>query len=75
MVGKLILAVVSEIIDTKNGNNDYKVLVFESTVSENDNEVVILDYEAKVIPTSQAKVIEKAMKEGKTVKMNAVVRQ
>ena len=46
MVGKLILAVVSEIIDTKNGNNDYKVLVFESTVSENDNEVVILDYEA-----------------------------
>ena len=75
MVGKLILAVVSEIIDTKNGNNDYKVLVFESTVSENDNEVVILDYEAKVIPTSQAKVIEKAMKEGKVVKMNAVVRQ
>ena len=41
MVGKLILAVVSEIIDTKNGNNDYKVLVFESTVSENDNEVAI----------------------------------
>ena len=57
----------------KNTNNEtMKVWRFPS---ENDNEVVILDYEAKVIPTSQAKVIEKAMKEGKTVKMNAVVRQ
>jgi hypothetical protein len=34
-----------------------------------------IDFEAKVVPVSQAKVIEKSIKAGKIVKMNAVPRR
>ena len=71
----LTLGIVSEVIDTKNGNNDYKVVVFEPTMVETDSEVTIVDYEAKVVPVTQAKVIEKSIKSGKIVKMNAVPRR
>ena len=71
----LTLGIVSEVIDTKNGNNDYKVIVFDPTMVETDSEMTIIDYEAKVVPVSQAKVIEKSIKAGKIVKMNAVPRR
>ena len=71
----LTLGTVSEVIDTKNGNNDYKVVVFEPMMVETDSEVTIVDFEAKVVPVTQAKVIEKSIKAGKTVKMNAVPRR
>ena len=71
----LTLGIVSDVIDTKNGNNEYKVIVFEPTMVETDTEVTIIDFEAKVVPVTQAKVIEKSMKAGKTVKMNAVPRR
>ena len=71
----LTLGIVSEVIDTKNGNNDYKVVVFEPTMVETDSEVTIIDFEAKVVPVTQAKVIEKSIKAGKIVKMNAVPRR
>ena len=71
----LTLGTVSEVIDTKNGNNDYKVVVFEPMMVETDSEVTIVDFEAKVVPVTQAKVIEKSIKSGKIVKMNAVPRR
>ena len=48
----LTLGIVSEVIDTKNGNNDYKVVVFEPTMVETDSEVTIIDFEAKVVPVT-----------------------
>ena len=71
----LTLGIVSDVIDTKNGNNEYKVIVFEPTMVETDTEVTIIDFEAKVVPVTQAKVIEKSIKAGKIVKMNAVPRR
>ena len=71
----LTLGTVSEVIETKNGNDAYRVVVFEPTTIDTDTEVTILDYDAKVVPTEQAKSIEKALKSGKIVKMNAVIRQ
>tara|TARA_R110000796_G_scaffold198180_1_gene314458 strand:+ start:184 stop:420 length:237 start_codon:yes stop_codon:yes gene_type:complete len=69
------LGIVSSVIETKNGNDAYRVVVFEPHMVETDTEVTIIDFEAKVVPTEQATVISKAMKSGKIIKMNAIVRQ
>ena len=56
---ELVLAIVSDVIETKTGNTLYRNLVFELRVDT---------FSVKCVPVETAKMYEKAIKSGKVCK-------
>lgn len=65
---ELVLATVSDVIETKTGNTLYRNLVFEPTVVETDTEFRVDTFSVKCVPVETAKMYEKAIKSGKVCK-------
>ena len=65
---ELILATVSDVIETKTGNTLYHNLVFEPTIVETETEFRVDTFNVKCVPIETAKMYEKAIKAGKVCK-------
>jgi|TARA_R100001377_G_scaffold67135_1_gene42457 hypothetical protein len=74
MESNAILATVTDVIDTKTGNTQYRNLLFESTVVETDTEFRIDTYNVKCVPIDVANQYSKALKSGKVCKSYTTVR-
>ena len=71
---ELVLAIVSDVIETKTGNTEYRNLVFESITVETDAEFRIDTFNVKCIPVADATKYSKALKAGKVCKAYTTLR-
>ena len=69
-----ILATVSDVIETKSNNPNYRNLIFECSVVESDTEFRIDTYNVKCVPIEVATQYSKALKAGKVCKSYTTVR-
>tara|TARA_R110002074_G_scaffold387224_1_gene569278 strand:- start:630 stop:851 length:222 start_codon:yes stop_codon:yes gene_type:complete len=69
-----ILATVTDVIETKTGNTEYRNLLFASTVVETDTEFRVDTYNVKCVPVETANQYSKALKAGKICKAYTSIR-
>ena len=73
-MAELVLAIVSDVIETKTGNTEYRNLVFEPTTVETDTEFRIDTFSVKCVPVETATKYSKALKAGKVCKAYTTLR-
>ena len=73
-MAELVLAIVSDVIETKTGNTEYRNLLFESITVETDTEFRVESFSVKCIPVADATKYSKALKAGKVCKAYTTIR-